>query len=284
MRDLLPVSASAASNSLLRPVYFEGSKNSGAAQASSLLTHGIVIIALLVLASRPHAKLLLDGSTIRTTVSHHWRIPIATRAGEKASLGALSGGGEKAPTPATAGQFAPLSSIPLLPPRLPDNTNHHLQVPVSVFDKDAPQFPQTVTDIGLQWMKDKTNSAGPGSRHGYGSGDNSGMGPGNGPGAGVGGTPGPYANVVTRPSCAYCPDPTYTDEAREAKVQGRILVSVLVGADGRVTDVRIESGLGFGLEDRAIAAIRGWRFAPGRDAARHPVPAWVTVETMYHLY
>jgi outer membrane biosynthesis protein TonB len=39
-----------------------------------------------------------------------------------------------------------------------------------------------------------------------------------------------------------------------------------------------------GLDERAEQAIRGWKFVPAHDAARRPVPAWVTVEAVFRLF
>src|SRR6266446_3118967 len=114
------------------------------------------------------------------------------------------------------------------------NSEPVLPVSASVFDSNAPQFPAPVTNLGLPWMKNDSDSAGPGKKHGIGSGIDGGMGDDKGPGAGRGESyDGPYANVVSLPRCAYCPDPQYTDEGREAKLQGKVMLQVLVGADGR---------------------------------------------------
>jgi len=160
-----------------------------------------------------------------------------------------------------------------------------LPVPVSVFDSNAPQFPTPVTNLGLPWTKSDSDSAGPGKKHGFGSGTDGGMGDDKGPGAGQGEAyDGPYANVVSPPRCAYCPDPQYTDEARQAKLQGTVTLQVLVGADGRASQIRIVKGIGLGLDERAWQSIRGWKFVPACDAAHRAVPAWITVEAVFRLF
>ena len=111
------------------------------------------------------------------------------------------------------------------------------------------------------------------------------MGDEKGPGAGWGESEaGPYANVVSLPKCAYCPDPQYTDEAREARLQGAVTLLVLVDADGRASQIRITQGIGLGLDERAVQAIRTWKFVPARDGARRAIPAWVTVEAVFRLF
>ena len=110
------------------------------------------------------------------------------------------------------------------------------------------------------------------------------MGDDEGPGAGQGDSyRGPYANPVTLPTCVYCPDPQYTDAAREAKVQGHVMLRVLVSADGRASQIQIAQGIGTGLDDRAVQSVRSWKFAPARDGARRAVPAWITVEIIFRL-
>jgi len=175
--------------------------------------------------------------------------------------------------------------MPLAPPRLPQNMHPVLPVPIAVFDANAPEFSKPVSDLGLPWMKENSDSAGPGKNHGIGSGREGGMGDRNGPGAGWGESEsGPYANVVSLPKCAYCPDPRYTDEAREARLQGAVTLLVLVDADGRAAQIRITQGIGLGLDERAVQAIRTWKFVPARDGARRAVPSWVTVEAVFRLF
>jgi periplasmic protein TonB len=92
-----------------------------------------------------------------------------------------------------------------------------------------------------------------------------------------------YRPGVTLPTCVYCPDPQYTDEAREAKLQGRVTLRVLVGADGRASQIQIVQGIGMGLDDRAVQSVRSWKFAPAHDGARRVVPTWVTIEIIFRL-
>ena len=187
--------------------------------------------------------------------------------------------------PATAGKLAPLAPIQLVRPSLPPKQDVRMPAPPTIFDVAAAPVLIPVNKIGLPWVKDETNSPGPGdsdtigSRSGRTMGDSTRDGPG-----GRGESQSRYHSGVTLPSCAYCPDPRYTDEAREAKLQGKVTLQVLVGADGRASQIRVVQGIGLGLDERAEQAIRGWKFAPAHDAARRPVPAWVTVEAVFRLF
>ena len=81
-----------------------------------------------------------------------------------------------------------------------------------------------------------------------------------------------------------CPRPGYTEEARKAKLQGKLLLEVLVDADGRAARIRLLQGLGLGLDQSAVDTVRGWRFSPARDAHQRAVPMWVTIETRFELF
>jgi TonB family protein len=74
---------------------------------------------------------------------------------------------------------------------------------------------------------------------------------------------------VTAPSVLWYPDPYYTRAARENKIQGSVVIEGSFDADGKMTVVRTVKGLGYGLDESALAAIRGWKFSP---ACRNGVP------------
>jgi TonB family protein len=132
-------------------------------------------------------------------------------------------------------------------------------------------------------------SNGPGNGGGIGSGGWGGVGPGRGPGVGdgwgggIGGGPYRVGGSVSAPLAIYDPEPEYSEEARKAKYQGVLTLQVVVGADGLPRDVRIARSLGMGLDEKAIDAVRHWRFEPGRMDGR-PVPVVVNVEVNFRLY
>jgi periplasmic protein TonB len=159
-----------------------------------------------------------------------------------------------------------------------------LTVPVTTFDESAPPIVAAVPQLGLPWMTNDTNSAGPGKNGGIGSGPGGGMGDNPGGDAGEGESGAPYSRGMTMPVCVMCPYPLYTDEARKVKMQGAVTLRVLVGADGRAAQIRIARGIGYGLDERAVESVRGWKFAPARDAARKVVPVWITIEVVFRLF
>jgi protein TonB len=128
-------------------------------------------------------------------------------------------------------------------------------------------------------------SNGTGSGSGIGSGSGGGIGAGQGPGYG-GGTGGGLFRVgggVSAPRPIYDPDPEYSEEARHAKYQGTVLLWVVVGSDGKPHDIRVQRSLGMGLDEKAIEAVRQWKFEPSMKAG-HPVAVQVNVEVSFRLY
>ena len=125
------------------------------------------------------------------------------------------------------------------------------------------------------------DSNGPGANGGVGSGQGTGNGEGRGPGIGEGdggGTGGgPYrpGSGVAPPRLLREVKATYTEEARRRGITGDVLLEVVVRRDGSVGDAHVLQTLGYGLEERAISAVRQWRFAP---AIRKGVPVDVLVE------
>ena len=76
--------------------------------------------------------------------------------------------------------------------------------------------------------------------------------------------------------------PRYTDAARHAKLEGRVILYVQVYPDGRAHNIKIQRGLGLGLDAAAVNAVKEWRFSPGRKNGKPSIfPA--TIEVMFRL-
>jgi len=87
---------------------------------------------------------------------------------------------------------------------------------------------------------------------------------------------------VSAPQLVAKVEPEYTEEARAAKLQGTVVVSVEIGPDGIAHSPQIIRTLGLGLDENAITAINQWRFKPGmKDGAAVTVAA--TIEVNFRL-
>jgi TonB family protein len=75
-------------------------------------------------------------------------------------------------------------------------------------------------------------------------------------------------------------EPEYTDEARLVSLEGTVRLLCDIGEDGSLRDVTVQQGLGLGLDEKAVEAVRKWKFAPGTFDGR-PVAMQMTVEVEY---
>jgi protein TonB len=186
----------------------------------------------------------------------------------------LSGGGgggdgvkASAAPPRPAVRSTPLFTLPRLPAVL-----GALELPGAVAVLTAAAAGGTATDEGPEQGRGE-GSAGPGS------------GTRTGPGAGAG--DGPFqdgAPGVTSPQVLFERKPEYTAAAIRAMAQGTILLQATVLADGAVGSVRVvrSPDESFGLDQKAIEAVRGWRFRPGTYFGR-PVAVKVLIELSFTL-
>jgi periplasmic protein TonB len=135
-----------------------------------------------------------------------------------------------------------------------------------------------------------TDSGGPGTGDGIGTGQGNGIGDGKGDGFNHGlrwgagdslpnsGDAG-YSDVA----CDYCPSAQFSDEAVKAKYEGTVYLSLIVTADGRAVDIHVSKGLGMGLDEKAVEAVRKWRFRPARGPDGKPATVHATIEVQFHL-
>lgn len=91
-------------------------------------------------------------------------------------------------------------------------------------------------------------------------------------------------NGVTVPRCSYCPNPSYSEAARKEKIQGTVLLNVVVNADGEAESATIFSGQPFGLNDVSKNIIlKKWRFDPSTKDGQ-PVRVQVQIEVSFKMY
>jgi TonB family protein len=87
---------------------------------------------------------------------------------------------------------------------------------------------------------------------------------------------------VTAPSLLFKVEPEYSEEARRAKYQGVVLLYVEVDPSGRATDIRVQRSLGLGLDEKAIEAVKKWKFLPGKKDGK-AVAVAATIEVNFRL-
>jgi protein TonB len=132
-------------------------------------------------------------------------------------------------------------------------------------------------------------SNGIGGEGGIGSGQGGGAGSGLGPGlgAGIGGGLGggvfQVGGGVWAPRPIDDPDPEYSDEARKAKFQGSVVLTAIIGPDGRPRNLQVQRSLGLGLDQKALDAVAKWHFDPAQKDG-HPVAVQISIEVVFRLY
>jgi TonB family protein len=147
---------------------------------------------------------------------------------------------------------------------------------------------EAVDAIGVPAAAPAPPSAGPGTAGGVGSGKDTGTGQGIGTGLGEGRDGGAGGGTFRPGSGVEAPTllrevhPVYTDEARRRGIEGDVILDVTVLRDGRVGDVKVRRQLGAGLDQRAVDAVRQWRFSPARRQGE-PVDVSVQVAVSFSL-
>ncbi len=89
-------------------------------------------------------------------------------------------------------------------------------------------------------------------------------------------------NGVSAPQLIEKVEPQYTEQARQAKYQGTVLLYIEVSPEGQPTNIRVQRSLGFGLDEKAVEAVRQWRFKPGTKDGT-PVTVAATIEINFRL-
>jgi len=87
---------------------------------------------------------------------------------------------------------------------------------------------------------------------------------------------------VTAPHVISRTDPQYTDEAHAAKVEGTVLLSVVIAPDGIAHNINVLKSLGSGLDEKAVEAVQKWKFAPGTKDGE-PVSVRAQIEVNFHM-
>lgn len=190
--------------------------------------------------------------------------------------------------------------------KLPKQSMEQFTPPMMVLHNDHPVLPKEpsvimpptvrIADNHLPNLGDPMSripsgppSNGTGSGGGIGSGSGGGVGSGEGPGVGPGrggGFGGGVFSVgggVSAPRAISTPDPEYSEEARKAKYQGVVVLWLIVDPSGRPQQIKVARSLGMGLDQKAVEAVRNWKFEPAKKDGQ-PVAVQINVEVNFRLY
>jgi periplasmic protein TonB len=255
----------------------------------SIAAHAIVValIAFLLLSAR-HQGFVKTQAALTSIDVKPW-IPVAKQATE--TFGGGGGGGAHDILQAPKGKLPKFDQQPIVPPMVVMNDHPKLALePAIMLPKDLQLPNNNMPNLGdprtsvVGMASNGTGDLG-GMGTGSGSGLGSGKGNGYGPGEGGGYGGGLYhvGGGVSAPQLVFAPDPEFSDEARRAKFQGVCVVSLVVDPEGNPQRVQVVRHLGMGLDQKAVAAVKQYRFKPATFEGR-PVPVEVNIEVTFRIY
>ncbi len=259
------------------------SGNESKAGVTSLLIHvGVVALMFFLASLKPVQNLVKETVTL---VAPDIRPYVAKPMKQQSAGGGGGGAREKLqaskgalPKPAPK-QFTPPRVDPPPDPKLP-------MLPTVVAPPDVPNIQADNYGDPLSRLGIPSNGVGAGG--GIGSGIGGGVGPGRGPGVGPGSGGGfgggayRIGGGVSAPSVLYKVEPEYSEEARKAKWQGTVVLSLVVDENGKAQNLKVVRSLGLGLDQKAIEAVEKWRFKPGMKDGKS-VPVIATIEVNFRL-
>ena len=257
------------------------------AQTVSIAVHGVIILLIVI----PIAKRVIEPPQHTVLQMVDVSPYLSKLPPGKDRAGGGGGGGERRPEPATQGKVPHWQMTQITPPMVHPNPTPKLSAEATLLGPPDLKVPSpNDPNFGDPLSKMMSLSGGPGGGSGIGTGEGTGIGSGSGPGLGPGyggGTGGgafrPGTGGVGYPACLYCPEPQYSEDARKAKFQGIVVLEVIIQPDGHATNIKVVKGAGLGLDERALEAVRTWRFKPAVGPGGTPVATITDIEVNFRL-
>jgi TonB family protein len=254
----------------------------------SLVVHVVAITLILTLALKVRSNVMLQPTTLVTPVDFKLTAPPPIVMPVAKVQGGGGGGGAHQMVEASKGRQPIVAKDQITPPQIIRIDKPKLGVEPTEMVKmpdnnNLPNFGMTQSpQISLA-------SQGKGSGSGFGQGLGGGLGAGHGTGSGPGsggGYGGGLMSVgggVSAPTVIRSVQPEFTDEARQANFQGNVSVQLIVDSEGNPQNVRLVSHLGMGLDQKAIEAVRQYKFKPAMYQG-HPVAVQILIDVDFHLH
>jgi TonB family protein len=287
--ELMPLEPVAAGTGRMFIPTFAGLEIRTDSRWTSLLsvgTHGAICAILLLFALAQWHTRQMQKKMLATAVD----APFIPAANMKDVMGGGGGGGNHELLEASKGKLPEFAKKQIVPPQSLKIDNPKIAVEPTVVMPDMKLPDAKMPDLGIpQSSQVAFASQGSGSGSGFGSGSGGGVGSGNGNGVGPGeggGYGGGIYHVgggVSNPTLIYAPDPEFSDEARRAKYQGVCIVGLIVDAGGNPQKVHIVRPLGMGLDEKAMDAVRLYKFKPAQLKGKN-VAVEVNIEVNFRIY
>lgn len=258
------------------------------AGATSAILHALAVVLMFTAASNPTVQRTVRDTV--TLVAPDIAPYLPALKPKENQMGGGGGGGDRSPLPPSKGRLPKPSFRQFTPPTaVIQNPNPKLIMePTLIMPPDTPLPNVNLPNYGDPFARLGPPSSGPGSGGGIGTGSGGGVGPGRGggygpgEGGGIGGGVYRVGGGVSAPVPLYKVEPEYSEEARKAKYQGTVILSIVIDEQGRPRDIRVIRPLGLGLDEKAIEAVSKWRFRPGYKDGK-PVAVQAQVEVNFRL-
>ncbi len=264
-------------------------KRSPASSMLSFLLHAGIFAALVWFILQARHQFVAPQKVEVTPVVVPPYIPPVTAPAPQA-MGGGGGGGFHQPVEANKGHLPPVEKAPINPPELQVDHPKLAVAPAVVMPQQVKLPDNSMPNLGMpQSTQVVMKSQGRGSGSGFGVGGGGGIGAGDGGGIGsgtVGGYGGGVMAVgggVTAPVVIHKVEPEFTDAARRVKYQGVASVGLIVDAQGNPEDVHVVHPLGMGLDQKAVEAVRQYKFKPAMFKGR-AVPVQMVIEVDFHMF
>jgi TonB family protein len=247
----------------------------GAGTSRKALASSVLLQAALV------ASLLMIGTNeqVRRAVRNVVLIAPPPVSKPVATVKPAGGGGQRSPLPALKAELPKPAPRVFTPPLVTIERPVLTMDPALLATTDTWAAPTGAIGNPLGSIG---GAGGLGSGGGLGKGRGTGIGDSAGPGSGGGAGIYSVGNGVSAPEVLSKVEPEYSEEARKAKYSGSVMLSIIVGTDGRAEDIQVIRSLGMGLDEKAIEAVQKWRFRPARHNGA-PVKVRAQIEVNFRL-
>jgi periplasmic protein TonB len=250
-------------------------KQNPAATGSALVIYGLAILLLLWIVHH-NIGLLVPPKPVQVV---ELEAPPPKAPPKAVSMG--GGGGQRGPTPVTKGTPPKFADQQIVPPKAPPLEEPKIKIAPTIEVQKDLKMASSIPQIGMANSPLIGMSMGNGKGTGLGSGNGSGLGPGSG--GNTGGGPRRIGGGVSAPVLTYSVEPEFSEEARKAKVAGNVLVNLWVDTNGNPTHVRVIRGVGMGLDEKAVEAVRQYKFKPAMENGK-PVLVELNVEVNFQIF
>ena len=244
------------------------------ATGSAIAIYGLIILLIAFLI----AKKVKFAAPVKTEQVTELTVPPMAPPKAQAMGG---GGGQRGPTPVTKGTPPKFSEQQIVPPNVPPLQEPKIKIPPTIEVQKDVKMASSIPQIGVANSPIIGMSMGNGSGTGLGSGNGSGLGPGSG--GNTGGGPRRIGGGVSAPVLIYSVEPEFSEEARKAKVAGNVLVNLWVDTNGLPEHVHVIRGVGMGLDEKAVEAVKQYKFRPAMENGK-PVLVELNVEVNFQIF